>query len=352
MLVSMMETIRNARRTQSTEGFGLVELLEKTQISSATDTRDSVFALLGIAADGASTGLGIDYSLECGELFQRLAIYKLGVQQSLSYLSFAGLQPLSRTPNLPYWVPDWSINANPAPRSSLAGQGFNTSADTKPNISISPNGRELTASGYVVERVDRVGTIPVTLERSEPFTENNSALFLEAVKEKAALEECDEISNIAKPTYPTGESLASIYWRIVICNRLVSGAVPEPEMAEAEPILQYIASHADDIINRRPYKFDLNILRHLYKAYQYGSALGKWASGRVFCATESHHLGWLPRGAKKGDFICILEGGEVPFVMRSADGRYKVLGDCYIHGIMDGEAMKREGLVKEKFCLI
>lgn len=85
---------------------------------------------------------------------------------------------------------------------------------------------------------------------------------------------------------------------------------------------------------------------------QYGSAVGKWASGRVFCATEGRYLGWVPRGVEKGDVVCVLEGGEVPFVMRLAkDGRYEVLGDCYIHGIMDGEATKREGLVKEKFCI-
>jgi hypothetical protein len=216
------------------------------------------------------------------------------VQQSLFYLSLAGHQPLSWTPNLPSWVADWSVNANHAPRSSLAGQGFKVSADTKPDISISPGGRALTTSGYIVEKVDRVGTIPITLELSIPFADNTSAFVLEQLKEIAAVEECDDISNIAKPTYPTGESLADVHWRIMICNRLVSGAVPEPEMAEVEPIFRYMMSHADDLINQRWHNLDMYMLRHAYRANQYGSAVGKWASGRVFCATEGRYLGWLP----------------------------------------------------------
>jgi hypothetical protein len=198
-----------------------------------------------------------------------------------------------------------------------------------------------------------VGKIAINIELSNPFLNDSSEFLLERVKEIAAVEECDDISSVAKPTYPSGEPLASIYWRIMICNRLFSGAVPPPEMAQVEPIFRDLMSHVDDIMNQRDYeKLDIYMLRHDYDGNKYTSAVGRWASGRVFCATEGRYLGWLPRGAEKGDVVCILEGGEVPLVMRLAnDGRYQVLGDCYIHGIMDGEAMKREGLVKEKFCI-
>jgi hypothetical protein len=70
MLVSMMEAIRESRGAQTAKGPELVELLEKTQISSATDARDSVFARLGIVSNGPSTGVVIDYSLECSEVYQ------------------------------------------------------------------------------------------------------------------------------------------------------------------------------------------------------------------------------------------------------------------------------------------
>ena len=42
-----------------------------------------------------------------------------------------------------------------------------------------------------------------------------------------------------------------------------------------------------------------------------------------------------------GDFIAILCGGDVPFCIRAMEdvphGHYKLVGDVYVHGLMDGE---------------
>ena len=84
---------------------------------------------------------------------------------------------------------------------------------------------------------------------------------------------------------------------------------------------------------------------------QFGVAVGKVDEREgVLCDRGGRYLDWVPRGADVGDLICVLEGGEAPFVMRlRADGRYEVFGDCYIHGLMDSEAMKRHRTVKQKF---
>jgi hypothetical protein len=53
----------------------------------------------------------------------------------------------------------------------------------------------------------------------------------------------------------------------------------------------------------------------------------------------------VPRGSEIGDTICILLGGCVPFVLRdTGDGYFKFIGECYIHGIMDGEAMDSQDI--------
>jgi hypothetical protein len=45
--------------------------------------------------------------------------------------------------------------------------------------------------------------------------------------------------------------------------------------------------------------------------------------------------------AQEGDLMCVLFGGEVPFVLRlNDDGRYRMIGGCYVYGIMNGEAMR------------
>lgn len=40
----------------------------------------------------------------------------------------------------------------------------------------------------------------------------------------------------------------------------------------------------------------------------------------------------------QGDYIAVLAGGRFPFVLRSTGDHYRLIGPCYVHGIMDGEA--------------
>jgi hypothetical protein len=56
----------------------------------------------------------------------------------------------------------------------------------------------------------------------------------------------------------------------------------------------------------------------------------------------SKRLALLPNEAKIGDEICIFEGVNAPFVIRKSGERYKIVGSCYLHGMMDGEALKRD----------
>jgi hypothetical protein len=37
--------------------------------------------------------------------------------------------------------------------------------------------------------------------------------------------------------------------------------------------------------------------------------------------------------------VCVLLGGKVPFVLWPADGGCRFVGECYVHGIMPGEAL-------------
>ena len=100
-----------------------------------------------------------------------------------------------------------------------------------------------------------------------------------------------------------------------------------------------------------------------------------------FCATSHDRIGWVPLQAEPGDVICILNGATVPFVLRPRihdqrgvagwslsrfapirrllsrqtdpvdEGGYELIRECYIHGIMDGVAMRMKGLEEEIFDL-
>jgi hypothetical protein len=54
-------------------------------------------------------------------------------------------------------------------------------------------------------------------------------------------------------------------------------------------------------------------------------------------------LGLVPESAEPSDIICILYSCSVPVVLRrveTSDGvvYHQLIGECYVHGMMDGEA--------------
>ncbi|KAH6703977.1 hypothetical protein BKA61DRAFT_493896 [Leptodontidium sp. MPI-SDFR-AT-0119] len=69
--------------------------------------------------------------------------------------------------------------------------------------------------------------------------------------------------------------------------------------------------------------------------------------GRSFILTKSGGMGLAPAQTKVGDVVAVLEGGNVPFILRHMEERKtekvpeycSFVGESYIHGIMDGEVM-------------
>jgi hypothetical protein len=43
--------------------------------------------------------------------------------------------------------------------------------------------------------------------------------------------------------------------------------------------------------------------------------------GRRFFITEQGYIGWGPTGITKGDYVAILSGGRVPYVLRRVSGK-------------------------------
>lgn len=72
---------------------------------------------------------------------------------------------------------------------------------------------------------------------------------------------------------------------------------------------------------------------------QYGNSAVEVLSNRKPITTTRGYAGLASADVEEGDIICILFGGKVPYALRRKDGYYRFLGECYVHGIMDGEAM-------------
>jgi hypothetical protein len=75
--------------------------------------------------------------------------------------------------------------------------------------------------------------------------------------------------------------------------------------------------------------------------------------GRRFGITGRGHFCLIPRYTEPGDLVCIPFGSKVPFVFRRVkdEGYYLNIGECYVQGAMNGEALTSDGIKEEQFIL-
>jgi hypothetical protein len=69
--------------------------------------------------------------------------------------------------------------------------------------------------------------------------------------------------------------------------------------------------------------------------------LDEASSSRRILASDRGYMGLALQSAEEAEWICVLLGGRTPFVLRLGEDRYELIGPCYVHGIMDGEAMEQ-----------
>lgn len=59
--------------------------------------------------------------------------------------------------------------------------------------------------------------------------------------------------------------------------------------------------------------------------------------------SDGSHVGLCADASIVGDEIYVPLGSHVPFIIRKAEGGFhKLVGEAYVHGIMDGEIFKTD----------
>ncbi|KAF1998436.1 hypothetical protein P154DRAFT_407830, partial [Amniculicola lignicola CBS 123094] len=61
--------------------------------------------------------------------------------------------------------------------------------------------------------------------------------------------------------------------------------------------------------------------------------------GRRIFVSEKGYLGTGVEEVKKGDLVYMVAGADVPYILRPVVGKehtFTLVGEAYVHGIMDG----------------
>jgi hypothetical protein len=236
---------------------------------------------------------------------------------------------------------------------------FQASGDlcTRPRLTLSPD--VLALSGIIIDTISAkvISFSPLTtsfLHGNEVETHN---IAIQAEKDCFAF-----IQQLPSWYHPTGEPLQLAYRKTLVCD-YVKNAPDNLNIDIDFAYNEWLSALRDP----RPYglrgpKKDRGPLYPQMKkrkdaAQVYGSAAKHAVLGRNFCVTEKGYMGLTPARAKVGDLLCILLGGVAPFVIRPVEnGKFELIGNAYIHGVMNGEAIAVLGKdVEEKIqdiCLV
>lgn len=77
-----------------------------------------------------------------------------------------------------------------------------------------------------------------------------------------------------------------------------------------------------------------------------------FASKRLV-TTARGYVGAVPISTKSGDSVFVLPGAPVPFILRArSDGKFTLVGEAYVHGIMQGEAFDSQPLTAGEVVLV
>ena len=87
-------------------------------------------------------------------------------------------------------------------------------------------------------------------------------------------------------------------------------------------------------------------------ARPFDEAFKRYCVGRKFFTTENGFMGWVPAAAKEGDSLIFFRECPLPFVMRKCEGGYQLVGDCYLHGLMNLSEEVRMGFLNSELITI
>jgi len=309
------------------------------------DPRDRVFALLGDIDDGR---VRPDYTKSLEEVYLGATQFLISFEAPLlwgplSVLSSAGLTNRHEQNDLdiPSWIVDWRCNL----KNILPGRKYCADFGRTPNISFAEDNITLEVSGVCVDTVLatkdlRVGVEHLIKDGSRWDTlEQGFALWQEHFDFYPNNYDAQEIW-IRTPTLDTEPDATPT-------RRLPYNHTPEYKKlwsAKFDP-QRNDPKELFPMGDRDPNNYDKWAADLMYR---FDRALVEELKIRTFFITQSGYMGLGPRGMKVGDRISIIFGCTTPMVLRQEQGHHVLFGDCFVGGIMDGEAVKSSEKQRER----
>ncbi|KAH6685680.1 heterokaryon incompatibility protein-domain-containing protein [Plectosphaerella plurivora] len=390
-----VQTLYKERQIEANKHqMSLVALAAYSSCFEATDDRDRLYGIKGLATD--TSFLDVDYTWSVEETYIRFTKAFIDHYKSLDVICFASIYSALPGSALPSWVPDWRARIDTLSVPLMVSQSAKTHIGNLRASSVAsvekPDGppllcyaasrdsaavytfrdSKLVARGFVVDVVDGLAAsknaelvqssaqLNLTEDASERTTTSNNVI--RKVCKSLVLDRKDRFLRFAMPT---DEFFRDFAW---LCGQLII-ETPSPVLKEFQ---EWYNNTKSLLFHGRSFE---SILRDSLEVldiasaglspnqdeYIFDSFYGRFYDVVVrmslcrLIVTRNGHIGLTSEKARKGDLIVVLFGCSVPILLRrsdeAAEESYVSVGECFLDGFMDGRGLDRNGYVEKDFCI-
>lgn len=386
-LRSMPEQLRNVNTIghlrQATVNWPLGALLSITQIKfRAIDQRDKVYALLGLAlecSDAMPDALKPDYTLDVAQLYQKVTYFLLQCSNSARTTlairtrtrgttgSLTRAERQHNLPGMPSWTPDWSDFKvlNNGIRTSLAWvhymggvqpphlgypKHFSAAGGLTATIYDGQDPGILRLDGILCTRVSEVLRFPHNGSTNQEFgqmlSDNIAHVWgsCTAAQVKSIVDIETWLTRFIRTTTADQHQLTGRSFEQGIRDGMaflltILGHVDGQEAQVSFPDHIF---HGEGAEEEKKHSLT-ELLRCMSKggdAEHYTVLARNYCFNRSFILTGSGSMGLAPSDTQEGDYISVILGGDVPYIIRQSSHNWVFMGEAYVDGLMNGEAVQ------------
>ncbi len=317
---------------------------------------DKVYGMLGLREIPDTVKIFVNYDSTVEKVYQDFASRYLQMGH-LNLLHYAGrglTNPSSshEESKLPTWAIDWKSLLPLNPLDIVAS--FSAATKLPPSL----NAKQETSPFIRIVGVE-IGTIEEDISTLAP--ESSSLTEIWGSNPKRLLSIQHQLTK-SKQSYPTGENINKAFARTLFLNN--------------RSTLTSIFTRSQQDICELWTEFE-----HLVNNNESGGESASSGAGpfsafarspsllRNFFTTNTSYFGLGPSYTRPGDVVVIFNGDTTPFVLRpikpdrqltnlsveektkdifSPDEQYELVGECYVHGLMDNEVIAPQWRTKEQ----
>ena len=326
----------------------------------ATDPRDKIYALIGLCVDDDQSTQP-DYTKDIQDVYRETALAILFRQdpriRANSSLRFhehpvmGFLCEAERTENiyaLPSWVPDWRARQYESLWAMTSKNGYKAAGTSKTKLALTDDPNRISLAAKIGDAVHLVSSIaPGAEDNLDPSQRDDLS---NRVPQSYWINESSSLAATCQ-RYQDDASRDRAFGSTLIGNKAVEiGTYSQTQQGEENANYALFYWHfrqflfklcPNGIVNGAGNsQLRLVLSPHMegYKSFE--SAYRQVTEGRRFFTSLGGYMGIGPPGMRSGDSICVFLGGNVPWVVRQEAHEYKLIGECYVHGIMNGEVMQ------------